>query len=50
MFSKILCKLTATGPVEFCDQCSRVCTGACRAEAQFSKAREQAAYQIPFIR
>lgn len=50
MFTKLLRKLTATRPAEFCDECAQVCTSACRAEAHYSRAREQSALQVPFIR
>ncbi|GIH03657.1 hypothetical protein Rhe02_17240 [Rhizocola hellebori] len=50
MFTKLLRRLTATGPTEFCDECAQVCTSACRAEAHYSRIREQAAANVPFIR
>ena len=50
MFSKILRKLTATGSVEFCDSCAKVCTPQCRADAAYSKARSHQLYQLPIIR
>lgn len=50
MFSKVWHKLTAAKTVEFCDECSQVCTSACRAEAHYGRVREQAAMQLPVIR
>jgi hypothetical protein len=50
VFTKVLRKLTATRPAEFCDECAQVCTSACRAEAHLSRVREQVAFQVPFIR
>jgi hypothetical protein len=43
-------QLTATRPAEFCDECAQVCTSTCRAEAHYSRIREQVAAHVPFIR
>lgn len=42
MFNKLFRKTTRVPHVEFCESCSEVCTGACRAEALRERARDAA--------